>query len=318
MADRGLDVLEKYDFQVRGTMRGRGFLIVDTDKGPRLLKYYIGSGKHLNFCGNILEKLNESGIILVDAYEKNREGEYITESADGGRYVIKRWFANRECDTKMQGDILGAVRNLAFLHNELRRIEAPCDYKEKKLLEEYTRKNIELKRIKKYLIKKLDKNSFESLATTSFNSFLIEMAESIEAVKKYEEHEPVKYLMHGNFNQHNIYFGEQLGIICNFEKMCYGYQLKDLYSFMRKILEKSNWDIKTGYAMINEYSRIRPVSEEDIRLVAILFSFPEKYWKLMNGYFNCKKTFLSSKNIEKLQRVIEQNEERLKFIKTIH
>ena len=45
MADRGLDVFEKYDFEVKSTSKGRGVIIADTDKGPRLLKYYIGSGK---------------------------------------------------------------------------------------------------------------------------------------------------------------------------------------------------------------------------------------------------------------------------------
>ena len=74
MADRGLDVLEKYDFEVKRTYKGRGVIMVDTDKGPRVLKNYIGSGRHLEWCAPVLEKLNESGVINVDAYEKNKDG----------------------------------------------------------------------------------------------------------------------------------------------------------------------------------------------------------------------------------------------------
>ena len=38
MADRGLDVLEKYDFEVKRNYKGRGVIMVYTDKGPRVLK----------------------------------------------------------------------------------------------------------------------------------------------------------------------------------------------------------------------------------------------------------------------------------------
>ena len=39
MADRGLDVLEKYDFEVKRT-KGRGVIMVDTDKGQGFKKLH--------------------------------------------------------------------------------------------------------------------------------------------------------------------------------------------------------------------------------------------------------------------------------------
>ena len=57
MVDRGLDVLEKYDFEVSDTAKGRGALILKTDKGQKALKEYKGSGKHLVWTEEILEKL---------------------------------------------------------------------------------------------------------------------------------------------------------------------------------------------------------------------------------------------------------------------
>ena len=83
MADRGLDVLEKYDFEVKRTYKGRGVIMVDTDKGPRVLKNYIGSGRHLEWCAPVLEKLNESGVINVDAYEKNKDAAMLRRVKQG-------------------------------------------------------------------------------------------------------------------------------------------------------------------------------------------------------------------------------------------
>ena len=319
MADRGLDVFEKYDFEVKSTSKGRGVIIADTDKGPRLLKYYIGSGKHLTWCGEILEKINESGVLLVDAYEKNKDGGYITESDDGGKYVIKKWFPCRECDIKTYGDVISTIRNLAFLHKELSLIDAPKEYVEKTIEEEYLRKGRELARIRKYLNTRFEKNEFEQMAAGSFDEFMPEVENITEYAKEFFPACGIPhYIRHGNFTHHNMGFGETLPVISNFEKMSYSYQLKDLYTFVRKIMEKNNWDIKIGYGMLNEYDRVLHITDDDLKLLYILLSFPEKYWKLMNGYFNSKKSFLPAKNCEKLSRLIAQNTVRNAFIKTIH
>lgn len=45
-----------------------------------------------------------------------------------------------------------------------------------------------------------------------------------------------------------------------------------------------------------------------------LFAFPEKYWKLMNGYYNARKSFFPVKNLEKLEKLIEMNSARKIYI----
>ena len=44
--------------------------------------------------------------------------------------------------------------------------------------------------------------------------------------------------------------------------------------------------------------------------IYVLFSYPEKFWKIANGYYNSNKAFLSPKYTEKLQTVIEQEREK--------
>lgn len=68
---------------------------------------------------------------------------------------------------------------------------------------------------------------------------------------------------------------------------------------MRKILEKYDWDIQTAYKMMEEYDKIKPVSDTERALLAALFAFPEKFWKVMNYYFNSNKAMDSAKNERK-------------------
>ena len=99
MADRGLDVFEKYDLEVMNVSKGRGVMVAETDKGLRLLKNYIGSGRHLMWCADILDKIDEGGIILTDAYVKNKEDGYIN--------TMKYWSAiknnNKSCNLQQHG-----------------------------------------------------------------------------------------------------------------------------------------------------------------------------------------------------------------------
>ena len=320
MADKGLDVLDKYDFEVKQTSRGRGVMLINTDKGPKLLKEYTGSGKYIEWTAGILEAVNHSGKLAVDAYVPNEEGEYISTSADGARYVVKEWYDCRDCDVKNFGDIILSVRALALLHNELERCEkGDVKCRIRTIGEEMKRHNSEILRVKKYLAKRNNRSDFEILAAGWCDSFYREGQKAIEELERLRpELGASKGICHGSYNYHNICFCFHLPVVINFEKMHYDYLMCDLYGIMRKLMEKYDWDIKLAYRFMTEYDKIRPLNENDLNLLGIMFSFPEKFWKLMNAYNNSRKTWIPVKNLEKLRRVIEQNDRRLEFISTIH
>ena len=123
---------------------------------------------------------------------------------------------------------------------------------------------------------------------------------------------------HGTYNYHNVCYGHKLPVIINFERMTRGFVVSDLYCIMRKLLEKYDWDIKLAYRFITEYDKIRTLNDDDLRLLEIMFTFPEKFWKLINSYNNSRKTWLPARNTEKLKKVIAQNNKRLDFINTLH
>ena len=41
-----------------------------------------------------------------------------------------------------------------------------------------------------------------------------------------------------------------------FNRMHLGMQMEDLYHFMRKVMEKHDWNLKLGSSMLEAYSRI--------------------------------------------------------------
>ena len=57
--------------------------------------------------------------------------------------------------------------------------------------------------------------------------------------------------------------------------------------------------------------------EEEKEYIALRLSYPEKFWKCANTYYNSNKAWISSKSVEKLRLSIEQNEVKKAFLEQI-
>ena len=315
MAEKNYDVFEKYDFTVNDTKKGRGVIIADTDKGPKVLAEYTGSGNFVECTAKILDAID----IKTDNYIKNKEGAYISTGSDGVRYVVKEWYACRDCDIKSFGDITASMRMLAKLHNELLNFSHTFfKYEGANPRDEMKKKNNEIYRVRKYLCRKNNRNEFEMLAYRHCEKFIKEGDAAIRAMENFNDIDMVtKGICHGNYNYHNICFMGSECIIINFRKMHYDYLMMDVYHIMRKILEKYDWDIKLGHKLLSEYDSVRPLNEAQVTFLGIMFSYPEKFWKIINSYNNSRKTRMFNKNCEKLSKIVAQNEKRWEFIRTL-
>ena len=49
-----------------------------------------------------------------------------------------------------------------------------------------------------------------------------------------------------------------------------------------------------------------------------MFSYPEKFWKILNYYFNANKAWIPNKNMEKLKLAVNQNRMRREFVRTLY
>ena len=84
---------------------------------------------------------------------------------------------------------------------------------------------------------------------------------------------------------------------------------------MRKILEKHQWDDVLGMKLLKEYHRVRKLKKEEVEYLAIRLSYPEKFWKVVNFYYGSRKVWIPAKNMEKLEKILKQEEEKSWFLK---
>lgn len=321
-------ILEQYPFEVRQTAKGRGALICDTDKGLKILKEYRGSERRADFLYSLLQFLKNHGQERIDCIVKTNDAKTIARDVDGTAYMVRDWYDGRECDTKSREDILKAIRQLADIHNILRTFpEEIPDYlqiRDDILLEENERHTRELKKVRNFIFSRKKKNDFEMEFLKSFEQFYQEAQEVIALQKKElkeknenTDGESIYGICHGDYNQHNVLFTRQGIVLLNFEKASYDIQVSDLGNFMRKILEKHNWNMGLGMDMLSAYSNIRKLNQQEMKQLYIRLAYPEKFWKISNHYFNTSKAWVCGRNQEKLDKFISQNEARENFLHLI-
>ncbi len=331
MNEQTLSVLEQYDFRVYKTVRARGGFLCNTSNGIKLLCECSKPDSYYERESEITRKLADNANFQVDTYVRNERGELLTQT-DEGRYYVKDWTTGRECNTDCIGEVENAARLMAYMHIALNgQAGAFCSYRE--LVAGYERHTKELRSIWNYLKAKKSKNSFELMLYKNFETFFEETKEFSEKMSGIETEDTqdagmkcgakgeiltsVKQMSHGSFNHHNILVEQNKYMLVNFDKAKHEYNMVDLYRFMRKILEKHNWSLHLAYRMIECYDSVKNIENCERKLLSGLFTYPEKFWKIANYYYNSNKAWMPQKNTVKLENVIEQNPNKKRFVNTL-
>ena len=122
---------------------------------------------------------------------------------------------------------------------------------------------------------------------------------------------------HGDYNHHHVLMSGYDIATTNFECCKFDYQVNDLYRFMRKILEKHDWNQRLGMRMMEQYTQVRPLPAGDRRLLYVRMLYPEKFRKLANHYYGSNKAWVSGRFLEKLEALNSQEEKKEKFVKML-
>ncbi len=244
MREYELEVLEQYDVEVMSTHKIRGAFFCETKEGTMILKEAGVSDKRALLLYTLLRHLEAEGYPNVDTPVRNRDQELVSTFRGQARYMLKKWYAGRECDVRREGDVLEAVRNLARLHQKMcwKKIagygcggiskspaarhegDAACDETGgmvpqeaelcppagRRLKEEFFCHNRELKKVRNFIRNKVNKGEFEYLFLKYFEKMyqlamqVTERLENSEYENLYRKSVEQGFLVHGDYNYHNI------------------------------------------------------------------------------------------------------------------
>ena len=313
-------ILEQYELTVNGITKGRGIYICDTSLGMKALTAFRGSAERAWLLDKVLTYLQEQKIV-VEQLCRTKEGEILAKDDAGGKYLLKDLFSGSECNPKSVEDMVCAVQALAKLHRCLRfcpvAIPDFTDSDKNSLRLLYEKHYHELIKVKNFVKSRKKKNEFEMKFQKNYPHFMGQAERSLAMLTACEAGWQRRCLCHGDFNQHNVICTQSGWQIINFENINANLPMADFCNFLRKMMEKNNWDFVLGQRLLDAYDRTDPLGLNEYRQLYVLLLFPEKFWKLSNHYFNSHKAWLSERDIEKLDRMMEQEQARELFLENL-
>lgn len=314
-----MDIFEQFGVTAYRTVRARGGYICTTDKGMRLIREYQGNESGLFKQKYITDELERLGV-AADSFVMTQSGTLLAQDDEGKTFYMKKWVDGHECSVLNQEEILKGVRLLANVHNAFEKISMPAEVTEnmqtgmslniphtKPVPEVFAKRIKELNSAKNYLKSKNKKNLFEEAVYSGIDRYMKKAKTAQQLYKdKCTQEDIPNGICHGSYNYHNIIICGNNSMVVNYSKACIGKQVNDLYDYLRKMMEKNDWNMSLGVKICDEYDKIRKMTEPEKKLLAVLILFPEKYWKIVNHYYNSNKSWFPDKDMEKLRKVIKQ------------
>lgn len=323
MNDRAVGVLEQYDVTVSRTFKGRGTIICETDQGMCVLKEYRGKSEKLELLNGLQEKFADS--IKTDMLVRNKEGGLSVKDTDNSTYILKRQIEGRECSYKNEDDIQKAFSVMAKLHLKMTETQAVYEMPVFFYGDQMEKHTKECRRVKNYLNKLRTKTDFERKLLKEYDYFLKKAEEvttsvMLESKPEYEAYiKSNGFYCHGDFQYHNVIYAKGHGSPCliNFEHFVRDTGACDFYLLFRKISEKNNWSINAAQEMLEAYQGRRKLTPIEWRSLRMRLAYPEKFWKIINFYYNSRKSWVSGRNYEKLESLIAQERQKEKLIEKL-
>ena len=311
-------ILSQYELEIRQMTKGRGFLFCETDKGTKLLCPFKGSKEKGAWLKGYLDDLKASGY-PVETVVLNQNGDAVTEDeVTGERFWVKDAVKGVELNTAHFDEIIEAAGMLAKYHNASEQIcTGECGASTLDVAEACMRHSRELVKVKNYIRTKKKKAEFEQIYMRYFESMHETAEKSCGILYEQAENKSLQLVCHGDCNQHNIVCADGEWRFIHFENVVYSWAMWDLATYIRKMMEKNEWNQELGMGILEAYHNIRPLPKADYQKLCGLLLFPEKFWKVANHYMGSNKAWIPEKDIEKLKKVIEQEIHRLKFVENL-
>lgn len=312
-------ILSQYELEIHEVKKGRGSHICQTAQGMKLLVPFRGSNEKAVVLKEMLEQLRNYGF-SVEQIVVNREGNVVTrDEVTGESFLLKDYISGVELNVTNKEELRSAISLLALYHRAAERVHVnlPKHLQETEgiVVESRKRHYREIIKTKNYIRNRKKKSEFEQLYMEAFPQMLATMERSIAILE--EQTAPRCILCHGEVNQHNILCDNGNWHLVNFENFTYSWRMVDLANFLRKIMEKNNWDSNLGKELLEIYGGCIALEEEEWRRLYGLLLFPERFWKITNHYMNSRKSWISGRDIEKMERVITQESGRLDFMENM-
>lgn len=115
-------------------------------------------------------------------------------------------------------------------------------------------------------------------------------------------------LCHHDFTSHNVVFSDGITYLTGFDNCCIEIKEYDLANFIRRKMRRTGWSLPDAKNMIDNYRSVCKLSEEELEVLRIILRFPQKLWRVVNKFYNSRRSWCERSCLEKMRDVLDEKE----------
>ena len=298
--------------------------------------------------------LNQNGFTNTDSILKTSDDSIFIELC-GRNYTCSRLLQGRQCSVENDADLANSARLLAAMHNAsagfnssraaniMGSISLGKDFNEHikndlgATLPLYEHRKSELCRFKRLASRSRGRFDYEYLSVADYYCDVAEEMCRALAESKYtalsQIYSTQGAICHKEYTSHNIVFfpnpqdlrekpisgGSELqcaGGIINFDCAAIDLPLFDITNLIKRRMRKCGWQASDVHIIIDNYCKIRPLSQDEIEIIKIILNFPQKLWRIVNKYYNSRRSWCEKSCLLKLSEIKRERAQIDEFLRS--
>lgn len=309
------EIAENYGLDIKNLFPYKDTFMIVTAQGRKVVKRIPFSVDRLRFVHGAKEHLARNGFENTDRYICTLSGDpgFLYNN---GCYTLTDFSEGRESNFDNDSDVKKAAVALAYLHKASRGYVPPADSKVQddlgKLPGFFSKRLDDIKKMKKQA--KKGKSRFDQLFL-QYVDYFIESGEKALTEIELSEYAAVTektrnegLFCHHDYTHHNILMEGEKVIVTNFDYCCYELRVYDIANFIRRKMRKCDWDISKTALITESYNSVETLSGAELEVMRIILEFPQKFWRVVNRYYNSRRSWSEKSFIVRLQEVIDEIE----------
>lgn len=310
-----------YGLKVNNLFPYKDAFVVVTQYGRKLVRKLPFSAERLKFVHGAKEHLVLNGFACIDRYLRTLSGDpcFIYNNS---WHVIVDYPTGRESNFDNDNDVKRAAVALANLHIASRGYKAPqgCMVQDDlgKLPVFFSKRLDDIRKMKRQAQK--GKGRFDQLVI-QYADYFIESGEKAkdELLSKgygnlVEKTRKEQSFCHHDYTHNNIIMDGDKAKVVNFEYCCYEIRIYDIANFIRRKMRKCGWDMTKALIILNSYNSKDMISNEEFLVMKAILQFPQKFWRVVNRYYNSRRSWSERNYISRLKEIVDEMEPFNEFI----
>ncbi len=302
------EVLSGFEITPKSIIKSKHSYICKTGKGMRVIQKTNVKESSLLAANKIKEILEEKGYPIYDRfYVSVQNVPYF--SLDGEKYIMTDFKDFTEADFSKADDVKNVIRAAARFHKLSKDIRVSLD-KNNDILKNYQKLLSNFKSVKKSISSKGSFSEFDVLFIKNYDYFLRKASNALFTLNEivgesFSENEFLA-VCHNNIKEEtSVRYKNNMSLI-SFENMAFGLFVSDFSDIINRYIRKHTPPALSFDDIMDSYVRINSLSDDNIRLLRAILSFPSKYIKICCDFYSKGMPFVPNSVVNHLKSIISQ------------